>query len=95
MKEETPTAPYYEDLVQDFCERYEPCTMHSTGCIDFGIIELRDFFGANQDYSTGLDPLPAYLIELSNRGYRQSHNHEHQRVIFVRERFEEAQEIID
>lgn len=92
-EKETITAPYYQDLVDDFMQLYEPCTMHDRGVIDYTIPMLREFFNAYPQFGCPVDPLPQYLDALASQGFPQRHNHEGTTCLFVRDRYAEYEEV--
>lgn len=57
------------DLLEDFFDVYEPGTKYNFTHI-LSRQQLRQMFGATIDFNT-VDPLPAYIEELSIRGYKE------------------------
>lgn len=78
------------DLINDFVDTYYPGNAYNFTHI-FSRPQLRTMFNATIDMLT-VDPLPVYIRELSNQGYKE-HIFNHEPCIFVIERkMEEAVE---
>lgn len=83
-EEKVPEMPFYEDLIEDFCNTYQP-TVLGPDSIDLDRRQLRAFFNAEQPpFSVG-DPLPQYLQKLYDLGFADVDSpYSHGRVMPVR-----------
>lgn len=86
-------SPFFASLIKSFKSLYDPSSPTDPDRVEISMYQLRDFFSAYFDFSTGLDPLTRYIEELECDGFNLSHNYEHEPCMFVKEALADYEEI--